>query len=74
MLWERFEFPFDLSECTAAPDGTRRRTLERVPGVSDGLAARTVLLGSLPLEFFYAHPFQRPGEDSVFGLRIGIGW
>lgn len=52
----------------------RRDTIERVPVVSAGLAARTVLLGAFPLEFFYAHPFQRPDEDAVFGFRIGGGW
>ena len=52
----------------------RRDTIERVPVVSAGLAARTLLLGALPLEFFYAHPFQRPDEDAVFGFRIGGGW
>lgn len=52
----------------------RRDTIERVPVVSAGIAARTLLLGALPLEFFYAHPFQRPSEDAVFGFRIGGGW
>lgn len=52
----------------------RRNSEERVPVWSAGLAARTVLLGALPLEFFYAHPFQRPDEDAVFGVRFGGGW
>lgn len=52
----------------------RRDTTERVPVVSAGIAARTVLLGALPLEFFYAYPFQRPDEDAVFGFRIAGGW
>jgi len=52
----------------------RRNSDERVPVFSAGLAARTVVLGMLPLELFYAHPFQRPDEDSVFGIRIGSGW
>jgi Tol biopolymer transport system component len=52
----------------------RRDSIERVPVFSAGLAARTVLLGALPLEIFYAHPFQRPGKDAVFGFRIGGGW
>jgi len=52
----------------------RRNSDERVPVFSAGLAARTVLLGALPLEFFYAHPFQRPDEDAVFGVRFGGGW
>ena len=52
----------------------RRNSDERVPLFSAGVAARTVLLGMLPLELFYAYPFQRPDEDSVFGIRIGGGW
>ncbi len=52
----------------------RRNTLERVPVFSAGLAARTLVLGMLPLEFFYAYPFQRPDESAVFGMRIGGGW
>ncbi|HEX7081696.1 MAG TPA: BamA/TamA family outer membrane protein [Gammaproteobacteria bacterium] len=51
-----------------------RDTIERVPVVSAGLAVRTVLLGALPLELYYAFPFQRPEEDAVFGFRFGVGW
>jgi Tol biopolymer transport system component len=51
-----------------------RNTPDRVPVVSAGLAARTVLFGMLPLEFYYAYPFQRPQKDWVSGFRIGIGW
>jgi Tol biopolymer transport system component len=51
-----------------------RNTAERVPVVSAGIAARTVLLGALPIEFYYAVPFQRPQENAVFGFRIGVGW
>jgi hypothetical protein len=45
-----------------------RNTPDRVPVVSAGLAARTVLFGMLPLEFYYAYPFQRPQKDWVSGF------
>ncbi len=47
---------------------------ERVPVFSAGLAARIVLGGYLPLEFYYAKPFQRPNENFVFGFNISPGW
>ena len=53
---------------------SERDTIERLQVVSAGLAARTLLLGAFPLEFYYAHPFQRPEEDAVLGFRIGVGW
>lgn len=51
-----------------------RDTIERVPVVSAGIAVRSLLLGALPVELFYAYPFQRPKSGAVFGFRIGIGW
>ncbi len=51
-----------------------RDTTERVPVVSSGIGARTVLLGSLPLELYYAYPYQRPDADAEFGFRIRAGW
>jgi WD40 repeat protein len=51
-----------------------RDTLDRVPVVSAGIAVRTLLAGALPLEWYWAHPYQRPGKDSETGFRIGIGW
>ena len=47
---------------------------ERVPVFSAGVAARTVLLGVLPLELYYAWPLQRPEENGVFGVLIATGW
>jgi hypothetical protein len=49
-------------------------TLDRVPVFSAGLAARIVLGGYLPLEFYYAKPFQRPDQDWQFGFTISPGW
>ncbi len=51
-----------------------RDTPERVPVVSAGVAARILLLGALPLELYYAKPFQRPHESGVWGFLITPGW
>ncbi|HEX6202365.1 MAG TPA: BamA/TamA family outer membrane protein [Thermoanaerobaculia bacterium] len=51
-----------------------RETLDRVPVFSAGIAARIVLGGYLPIELYYAKPFQRPDEDWQFGLVISPGW
>ena len=49
-------------------------TVERVPVWSAGVTLRMLQLGALPLEFYYAKPFQRPEEDWVFGFLIAPGW
>lgn len=51
-----------------------RDTTERVPVVSSGIGARTLVLGQLPLELYYAYPYQRPEAGSEFGFRIRAGW
>lgn len=51
-----------------------RDTTDRVPVVSAGIAARVLLGGVLPLEVFYAKPYQRPREDATFGFMITTGW
>jgi hypothetical protein len=51
-----------------------RHAIDRVPVASAGVAARILLLGALPLEFYYAKPFQRPDESGVFGFLITPGW
>jgi len=51
-----------------------RDAADRVPVASAGIAARILLLGALPLEFYYAKPFQRPQESGVFGFLITPGW
>ena len=38
-----------------------------------GAGAR-LLLSYIPLEFYYAKPFQRPGTGWVFGFNIIPGW
>lgn len=49
-------------------------TTDRVPVVSAGVALRTVLGGYLPLQLYYAKPFQRPEAGWQFGLVIAPGW
>jgi hypothetical protein len=48
-------------------------TNERVPVVSAGVSVR-MLLSYIPLEFYWAKPFQRPGKGLVFGFNIIPGW
>ena len=49
-------------------------TADRVPVFSAGLAARILLGGYIPIELYYAFPFQRPEENGVFGFAIHTGW
>jgi len=51
-----------------------RSTSERTPVVSAGIAARILLGGFVPIQLYYAHPFQRPQRDWVFGFVIAPGW
>ena len=51
-----------------------RNTIERVPVVSAGAAARILLGGIAVLEFYVAKPFQRPQENWVTGFLISPGW
>ena len=48
-------------------------TNERVPVVSAGVTLR-MLLSYIPLEFYWAKPFQRPGKGFEFGFNIIPGW
>jgi outer membrane protein assembly factor BamA len=48
-------------------------TDERVPVVSAGVGAR-FLLSYIPIEIYYARPFQRPDSKWVFGFNIIPGW
>ena len=51
-----------------------RRTSDRVPVFSAGVAARANILGYLVVEVFYAFPFQRPDRGWHFGWQIAPGW
>ncbi len=46
---------------------------ERVPIVSVGAGLR-MLLSYIPIEVYYAKPFQRPARNWVFGFNITPGW
>ncbi|HET7435673.1 MAG TPA: BamA/TamA family outer membrane protein [Thermoanaerobaculia bacterium] len=49
------------------------KTDERVPVFSVGAGLR-ILLAYIPIEVYAAKPFQRPGEDVVYGFNIIPGW
>lgn len=51
-----------------------RDTIERVPVVSAGVAARVLIAGFLPIQVYYAVPFQRPRQSGVWGFLIAPGW
>jgi len=49
------------------------QSTERVPVVSAGVSVR-MLLSYIPLEFYWARPFQRPNRGWQFGFNILPGW
>lgn len=51
-----------------------RNTADRVPVFSAGVATRVNLLGAAVLEFYWAHPFQRPLRGAHFGFQLMPGW
>ena len=51
-----------------------RSTPKRVPVFSYGASARFNLLGRMVFEVYYAHPFQRPQQDWVWGFQLAPGW
>jgi hypothetical protein len=52
---------------------TNGNTTDRVPALSVGGGAR-MLLSYIPIEIYWAKPFQRPGQGWVFGFNIIPGW
>jgi hypothetical protein len=46
---------------------------ERIPVFSAGAALR-ILLAYIPIELYYAKPFQRPDQGWTFGFAIKPGW
>jgi hypothetical protein len=61
---------------TAQPrfGSTNDLTKYRTPVVSAGVSARFNVLGYAILEFYYAHPFQRPNKSWVYGVQLAPGW
>ncbi|HEX7120806.1 MAG TPA: hypothetical protein VF178_00460, partial [Gemmatimonadaceae bacterium] len=51
-----------------------RRTAERVPVFSAGVAARINLLGAAVVEIFWVQPYQRQGVGSYWGFQLLPGW
>ena len=64
-----------------ATNGSKQRQLLQAAGhtadqkavSSVGIGAR-LLLSYIPIEVYYAKPFQRPGKGWVFGFNITPGW
>ncbi|HJT17302.1 MAG TPA: BamA/TamA family outer membrane protein [Thermoanaerobaculia bacterium] len=52
---------------------TSGNSTDRIPSVSVGGGAR-ILLSYIPLEFYWAKPFQRPQQGWTFGFNIIPGW
>jgi outer membrane protein assembly factor BamA len=48
-------------------------SLDREPVYSVGAGLR-ILLSYIPLEFYAAKAFQRPGQGIVYGFNIIPGW
>lgn len=51
-----------------------QNTAARVPVFSAGVTARVSLFGAAVVEVFWAHPFQRPQRNGVFGFQLAPGW
>lgn len=51
-----------------------QRTADRVPVFSAGVTSRINLLGYAVLEVYWAHPFQRPQRNGVWGFQLAPGW
>lgn len=51
-----------------------RSSSSRIPVFSAGLSARMNLFGYAVIEAYYAHPFQRPSKNWVFGFQLAPGW
>jgi outer membrane protein assembly factor BamA len=81
-----FNFPYlpltvsPFVDAGEAWTGTQSPTLRtdqatlRIPVVSTGISARVNLLGYAVIEAYWAHPFQRPGKNWVYGIQLAPGW
>ena len=57
-----------------SPSFSTDQARPRIPLVSAGLSARVNLLGYAVIEAYWAHPFQRPGQNWVYGIHLAPGW
>jgi Tol biopolymer transport system component len=65
VAWTKYEQPtFKLT----------KRSNQRIPVFSAGLAARFNLLGYLIGQVYYVYPFQRPEKGAHFGFVLAPGW
>ena len=67
MAWNAGDKPLDMLKF-------ERDSVERIPVVSVGPAARINILGYLIFEVYYAYPFQRPDKGAHFGFQLLPGW
>ena len=76
----RFSIGMPLGE-RAAAELWASGTLQSMPrgqlgdeGTAGGGIGARLLLSYIPIEVYYAKPFQRPGKGWVFGFNITPGW
>ena len=70
-----------FADTGVATNSSKQRALLRAAGHTEdqkavssvGIGAR-LLLSYIPIEIYYAKPFQRPGKGWVFGFNITPGW
>jgi hypothetical protein len=51
-----------------------RESVDRIPVVSAGIAARFNLFGYFVFETYWAYPYQRPRRGGHFGFQLQPGW
>ena len=59
---------------TQANQGTQINCVDHIPVFSAGITARMNVLGYVIVEVYAAHPFQRPGKNTVIGVQLAPGW
>ncbi|HEX9483100.1 MAG TPA: hypothetical protein VF929_00915 [Gemmatimonadaceae bacterium] len=59
---------------SAGPSLSSDQSQFRIPVISAGVSARVNLLGYAVLEAYWAHPFQRPQRNWVYGIQLVPGW
>jgi Tol biopolymer transport system component len=56
------------------PNNPRFPCTERIPVFSAGLSFRVNFLGYMIFEAYFAHPFQRPDRNWLWGFQLAPGW
>jgi hypothetical protein len=73
----KFERGDDQSPASCLQQSNQRFVVpcaRRIPVFSTGVSFRFNVLGYMILEAYYAHPFQRPQRDWVWGIQLAPGW